>query len=83
MELKKIDFIAKKITAAIVAPFIGKGKLKQYKEKSDGWMMNQMDTGKVDPGIPVNKDNDNQIRFKSTGEDREKLIAKKITRSLI
>jgi len=48
----------KKRKADISSPFIGNGKLTPYSKKSDSWIWNQVDTGKVDPGIKVVKDKD-------------------------
>lgn len=46
---------------AYFVPFIGDGKLSPYKERKDSWVLDQMDTGKVNPGIDVS--NDGFIRF--------------------
>lgn len=45
--------------------FIGKGKLTEYGDKKDSWILNQMNTGKVDHGISTGRDSDGQIKFSS------------------
>ena len=41
---------------AYFVPFIGDGELTPYNERKDSWIMNQMDSGKVKPGIDVTED---------------------------
>lgn len=55
----------KKKTSSISAPFVGNGKLTEYKNKKDSWIYNQMETGEVEPGIKIDKSNENQWRFAS------------------
>lgn len=67
----------KKITAAASAvPFIGNGKLTDYK-KEGSWIMNQMEKGEVDNGIKVS-DESGSIRF---AEKRCSRIAAKLVAS--
>lgn len=51
----------KRRISSIVAPFIGNGKLTEYKDKQDSWIYEQMTSGKTNPGIKVL--NDDYIRF--------------------
>lgn len=48
----------KKRKANVAGPFIGNGKLTNYSKKSDSWIWGQLDSGKVDPGIKVIRDED-------------------------
>ena len=65
----------KKRYASVIAPFIGNGTLKEYKDKKDSWIIKQIEDGKVEPGISVSKDD--FIRFSSI----KKKIASKIVLS--
>lgn len=47
------------------APFIGRGKNTEYKSRKDSWILNQMNTGKVDPGIRLDKSEDDNMKFAS------------------
>lgn len=47
--------------SSIVMPFVGDGKLTEYKQKKDSWIYNQMQNGKYTPGIKIV--NDEFIRF--------------------
>ena len=51
----------KKRISSIVTPFVGNGKLTEYKDKQDSWIYNQISKGKTNPGIEVL--NDEFIRF--------------------
>lgn len=53
--------MSKRRKASIMAPFVGNGKLTDYKDKSDSWIYDQMTKKEVKPGITVNKDD--FIRF--------------------
>ena len=53
----------KKRISSIVSPFVGNGKLTQYKDKKDSWIYNQIQKEKVNPAINVN--DDNYIKFSS------------------
>ena len=46
--------------------FTGRGRLVEYKGKKDSWILNQMDKGKVDPGIERKTTKDN-MSFKTKG----------------
>ena len=76
--MDRIRHIARVITKKIIASgvssqggFSGKGRLTEYKDKSDSWILNQMKTKKVDQGIPRTREN-GQIKIKNT--DKTKLI---------
>lgn len=43
----------KRRKASIVVPFVGDGKLTQYKNKKDSWIYNQMEKGEYKPGIEI------------------------------
>ena len=51
----------KRRKASIVAPFVGNGKLSEYKDKKDSWIYNQMQKGEYQPGINIV--NEQFIRF--------------------
>lgn len=55
----------KKKTSSISAPFVGNGKLTEYSDKKDSWILNQMETGKYEPGIKIDKSEENHWRFAS------------------
>lgn len=76
--MDRIRHIARSITKKILANgatpssgFTGKGKLTEYKDKDDSWILNQMKTQKVDPGIKRTREK-GQIKIKNT--DKKKLI---------
>lgn len=46
--------------------FVGRGKLTNYKDKSDSWILNQMKTKKPDSGIEMNNKGNNKT-FKTKG----------------
>ena len=50
---------------ASTVPFVGNGKLTEYKDKKDSWIMKQMKDGKPGDGIKIDKSDENHWRFAS------------------
>lgn len=46
-------------------PFVGNGKLTEYKKKNDSWIVKQMDDGKPGNGITIDKSDEEHWRFAS------------------
>jgi len=58
--------------------FTGRGVLTPYKGRKDSWILNQMEKGKVDPGIEMTKSKNKQIEFKTKAAKLILTLAKKL-----
>ena len=78
--LKKIIDNLVKYADGTSAPAPGNGKLTEYKDKNDSWILNQMRTQEVDPAIKIKNKKPNFKQFYNHPNDKEKLIANIIAR---
>lgn len=66
--MNRFDKIVFRVASSVPSSsgFTGRGRLVEYKDRGDSWVLNQMDKKKVDPGIEMKKDT-GDIKFKTKG----------------